>query len=142
MSVNVGKTGSEIKNTAKEVVDEIKEIAKPATKEGIATNMVGYVLSIPLSYAYDFLYNLLAKKFITNQIASDVLKVVIPAGVGAVFQFGKLPLGNVIAGTGYGIALMSVIKIIITRVKGRKTTTDTAELAKEGVRIHRLWGVE
>ena len=143
MSVDVG---SEIKSTAKVVVDEIKDIAKPATKSGIATNLVGYVLSIPLSYAYDYIYGLVAKKFITNELASDILKILLPAGVGAVFQFGKLPAGNIVAGTGYGIALLSIIKLIIRKIKGTTTKTTSAiktdSIIVNGTEVKGVWGVQ
>lgn len=137
------KVGNEIKQAPKAIVDELKDIAKPATKSGIATNMVGYVLSIPLSYAYDYLYSLVAKKFIDNTMASDILKILLPAGVGAVFQFGKLPAGNIVAGVGYGIALLSLIKLIIRKIKGVKAfeKKPVGERETEPL-ITSLWGVE
>ena len=140
MSVDVG---NEVKVTTGAVVSELKDIAEKPTKEGIATNFVGYLVSIPLSFAYDFLYNLVAKKFITNQIASDIIKVITPVGVGAVFQFGKLPAGNIVAGVGYGIGIVSLIRVIISRVKGLKTAKTTTATG-EGIipKITSLWGVE
>jgi len=137
MSVDVGK---EIKETPKAVVDELKGITEPATKQGIATNFVGYVVSIPLSFAYDYLYAMVSSKFGANQIASDLVKVITPAGVGALFQFAKLPAGDIVAGVGYGIAIVSLIKIIIARIKGRKTTTKATTEAE--VEVQTLWGVE
>lgn len=140
MSVDVG---NEATGTVKAVVDELKDIPKPATKEGIATNLVGYILSIPLSYAYDFVYNLVSKKVITNEIVSDILKVALPAGVGAIFHFGKLPAGNIVAGSGYGIALLSLIKIIIARIKGVKGLKKKAVGSRETEPlIDSLWGIE
>ena len=138
------KIGEEIKKTGKEITETLKEQTKPADTKGISTQFVGYVFSIPLSYAYDFLYNLVAKKVITNQLASDILKVIIPASVGGVFHFAKLPLGNIIAGTGYGIALLSGIKILIARFKGKKTTETSdskTDLQLNGIPA-RLWGIE
>jgi len=138
------KVPSEVKQTPKAIVDELKDIAKPATKSGIATNMVGYVLSIPLSYAYDYLYSIVANKF-GNNIASDVIKILLPAGVGAVFQFGKLPAGNIVAGVGYGIALLSVIKLIIRKIKGLKTPSaipKTDTIVVNGTEVEGEWGVE
>jgi len=138
-----GTVKKAIKNPTGAVQKKLKDVAKPATEEGIATNFVGYVLSIPLSFAYDFAYNLIAKKVITNQIASDILKVAIPAGVGAIFHFGKLPGGNVVAGTGYGIAIVSAIKIIIARAGGISLFKKPAVVEGETeTLIDSLWGVE
>jgi len=137
MSVDVGK---EIKETPKVIVDELKGIAEPATKQGIATNFVGYVVSIPLSFAYDYLYGLVSTKFGANQLTSDLVKVITPAGVGALFQFAKLPAGDIVAGVGYGIAIVSAIKIIIARIKGRKTTTKTTTDIE--IELESPWGVE
>jgi hypothetical protein len=140
MSVNVG---SEIKKTGAEIATKTKEaVMSSATTSGVATNFVGFVLSIPLSFAYDFVYDLLSKKVITNQMASDALKVLLPAGIGAVFQFGKLPGGNIVAGTGYGIALLSLFKIVIERLKGVKTGTKTKAVPEALTEIKGLWGLE
>ena len=87
--------------------------------------------------------NLVAKKFITNQIASDIIKVITPVGVGAVFQFGKLPAGNIVAGVGYGIGIVSLIKVIISRVKGKRVKGETTTTATAGETIiNSLWGIE
>ena len=140
MSVDVG---SEVKGTTGAVVSELKDIAEKPTKAGIATNFVGYLVSILLSFVYDFIYNLVAKKFITNQVASDIIKVITPVGVGAVFQFGKLPAGNIVAGVGYGIGIVSLIRVIISRIKGLPSLQKkpVGERSTEPL-ITSLWGIE
>lgn len=138
MSVDVGK---EIKSAPKVIVDELKtNLTEPATKKGIATALTGYVISIPLSFAYDYLYGLASSKLGANPLVADIVKVATPAGIGALFQFAKLPAGNIVAGVGYGISIVSLIKIIIARIKGKTTTKTTVDDTE--IEVESLWGVE
>lgn len=143
---------SKLTGTAKKqagaIAKKLKDVAAKPTEEGIATQFVGYMLSIPLSFGYDYLYSLAVKKVITNQLAADILKILLPAGIGAVFHIAKLPGGNIVAGTGYGIAIASTIKILISKFGGKDflksklptAATETAEVG--GVQINGVWGVE
>jgi len=131
-----------VKSTAGAVGQKLKEVAQPATEAGIATQFVGYTLSIPLSYGYDFVYSLVAKKLITNQLARAIIKILLPAGIGAAFHFGKLPGGNIVAGTGYGIAIVSAIKLLIAKFGGGFKTLKTKVATEEGLVIDSEWGIE
>lgn len=145
MAMQVGKEG---KTIVKEITKKTKEVAKPATKEGIATNFVGYLIAIPLSFFYDFVYNLVAKKFIENKTATDVVRIALPAAVGLVFQFGKLPLGDQVAGVGYGIAVISAVRVAMERLKlkglflKKGAAAAEAKAEPEGVLLDNMWGVE
>lgn len=138
------QAGAELKKTGGAIVEKTKDIAKPATTEGVATNFVGYILSIPLSFAYDMAFDFVANKVIKKPVVSDILKVVLPAGIGAVFQMGKLPAGNIVAGVGYGIAVVSLIKIIISRIKGIKPVAKekSGDLNVADAGSMRPWGLE
>ena len=98
---------STITELPKNIVNNIKdEATTPASKEGITNQVVGFALGIPISMFYDWLYEMVASKVITNVLARQVLKVAIPLGTGLVFQFAKLPFGNIVAGTGYAISVI------------------------------------
>ena len=112
----------------KEIVAEVKEQAKPATTSGITSQVVGFAVGIPLSMLYDWLYNMVASKAITNEIARDIIKVAMPLTIGLAVHVAKVPFGNLIAGTGYAIALISAGRIIYTRVKGLLGIGKTAQV--------------
>jgi len=101
-----------------DVVKEVKAQATPATKSGVLNQAVGFAIGVPISMLYDYLYSLMSQKLITNDIARDIIKVAMPLGIGIVVQVAKVPFGNIIAGTGYAIALISAGRIIYNRVKG------------------------
>ena len=101
----------------KEIVAEVKAQATPATSSGIVSQAVGFAVGIPVSLMYDWLYDLMASKVITNEIARDILKVAMPLGIAVAVHIAKIPFGNYIAGTGYAVALISLGKIVYTRVK-------------------------
>ena len=95
---------------------------------------------------YDWLYDLMAKKVITNEIARDVIKVVMPLAIGIVVHVAKIPFGNYIAGTAYAVAIISLAKIIYTRVKGLVGKTAEAGTTSEDIEIIAVnaskWGVQ
>ena len=127
----------------KTLVSEVKKEVQPATKEGVASQAIGFALGIPVSMFYDWLYDLVSAKVITNAIARDVLKVAMPLGVGVVVQVAKLPFGNIIAGTGYGVALISLFKILYNRffkgIKGAVAVKTEPVLNDSEIT---LWGVQ
>jgi len=132
-----------LKDLPKEIVSEVKSQAQPASKSGISAQIVGFVAGMPLSMLYDWLYNLVASKAITNEIARDIIKVVLPLSVGIGVQVAKVPFGNLIAGTGYGIAIISLGRILYRRFKGVfgvKTTDDSTMSSKEAEEF--VWGVQ
>ena len=137
---------STITELPKEIIAEVKTQAQPATKDGIVNQLVGFAIGVPLSMFYDYLYNLMASKVITNEIARDVIKVVMPLGIGVAVHVAKVPFGNLIAGTAYAVALISLGKIVYTRVKG--LFGKTTEGVSEGVEILSVngtnegWGVQ
>jgi hypothetical protein len=130
----------------KNIITEVKSQAKPATKDGVVNQAVGFALGIPISMLYDYLYELVAEKAITNDIARDVLKVAIPLGIGVVVQIAKVPYGNIIAGTGYGVAIITLFRIAYKRIKGLLGKgTGTADTGATGAPILEkwsLWGVQ
>lgn len=138
--------GNEIKQTAGSMKKEITDLPEKPTKEGIASNFVGYVASVPVSFFYDWVYGLVAEKLITNVVAQDIIKIALPCAIGGVFQFGKIPFGNIVAGLGYGIGAISAIKILINRVKGGVKTVEKAPLIQAtGATIATAisgWGVQ
>jgi len=139
-----------ITDLPKNIAAEVKKEATTApTKEGITNQVVGFALGVPIAMFYDWLYEMLAAKVITNVMARNVLKVAAPLGVGLVFQFAKIPFGNIVAGTGYAVAILSAVKMIYTFIKEKlgKSTADTAERAtgyKDGIPtiLDSLWGVQ
>lgn len=145
MAMKIGKEGKEV---VKAITKKTKEVAKPASKEGIATNFIGYLIAIPLSFFYDFVYNLVAKKFIENKIATDVIRIALPATVGLIFHVGKLPVGDQVAGVGYGIAVISAVRVVAERLKlgglftKKKDVVKAGAVEAQGLNIMTLWGVE
>lgn len=140
---------STITELPKNIVDKVKTEATTApTKEGITNQVVGFALGIPISMFYDWLYEMVAAKVITNVIARHVLKVVSPLAVGLVFQFAKLPFGNIIAGTGYAVAIISASKILYGYIKGKldKGTPAKAAIVDKTtgheLEIDKNWGVQ
>lgn len=127
----------------KDLINEIKSEAKPATKDGVLNHAVGFMIGVPLSMLYDYLYDLMSEKLITNEIARDILKVAMPLGIGVVVQVAKIPYGSIIAGTGYAIAIISACRIIYNRVKGlvgvAKTDINGATILDKATE---LWGVQ
>jgi len=131
-----------------DIAKEVKTQAAPATKSGVLNQAVGFAIGIPISMLYDYLYGLMSAKLITNDIARDIIKVAMPLGIGIVVQVAKIPFGNIIAGTGYAIALISGARIIYNRVKGLlgKTaqvgdvpkTSDMTDIEAEQT----VWGVQ
>jgi len=128
----------------KEIVAEVKEQAKPATKQGIVNQVVGFGIGVPLAILYDKLYNLVAAKAITNEIARDIIKVALPLGIGLGVHVSKIPFGNIIAGTGYCVALISAGKILYTRIKGLlgKTVKTDVNIEVDDLEGVKLWGVQ
>jgi len=123
---------------------EIKLQAKPATKSGVLNQAVGFAVGIPVSMLYDYLYGLMSEKLITNEIARDIIKVAMPLAIGVVVQVAKVPFGNIIAGTGYAVALISLAKIIYYRVKGLTGAATIAgrEVPAELTLATDLWGAQ
>ena len=131
----------------KEIADEVKAQAQPATKEGIVNQLVGFAIGVPLSMFYDWLYDLMASKVITNEIAKDVIKVVMPLGIGVAVHVAKVPFGNYIAGTAYAVAIISLAKIVYSRVKGLIGTKQVGDVPKRpegyvGDAPIEIWGVQ
>lgn len=102
----------------KGVVSELKDQAKPATKSGIINQAVGFAVGVPISMFYDWIYEMVAAKAITNDIARDLIKIAVPLSIGVVVHIAKIPYGNYIAGTGYAVALITAGRIIYSRIKG------------------------
>ena len=140
---------AEISNVASlpaQVVNEVKNQAKPATKDGIVQQVVGFGLGIPISMFYDWLFDLVASKVIDNATARNILKVALPFGVGVIVHVSKIPFGNLLAGTAYSIGIISLVKLGIAFIKGKlgKTTEETAYAVNENVYEAEVinWGVQ
>jgi len=140
---------STITELPKNIVDKVKSEATTApTKEGITNQVVGFALGIPISMFYDWLYEMVAAKVITNVIARHILKIATPLAVGLVFQFTKLPFGNIIAGTGYAVAIISAGKILYEYIKEKlgKGTSDKAAIIDKTTgnetEVSSEWGVQ
>ncbi|MHA1292223.1 MAG: hypothetical protein ACTSQJ_06095 [Promethearchaeota archaeon] len=125
------------------LVKEVKTEAKPATKDGVLNHAVGFMIGVPISMLYDYLYELMSDKLITNEIARDIIKVAMPLGIGVIVQVAKVPFGSIIAGTGYAVAIISAVRIIYNRIKG---LTGVPQKDTSGVTIldenTELWGVQ
>ena len=128
----------------KKVIAEVKSEAKPATSEGIVNQAVGFAIGIPISMFYDWIFELVASKAITNDIARDIIKIAMPLGIGVSAHVAKIPFGNYIAGTGYAVAAISAGRILYSRIKGMlgaKTETEgfTGSAILDNLK---LWGVQ
>lgn len=136
----------DVVNLPKDVITEVKDQVQPASKSGIISQAVGFALGIPVSMFYDWLYEMVASRIITNEMARKILKIVLPLGVGVAIHISKLPFGNILAGTAYGVAIVSAIRMLIDWIKvrfGKKSApTDAyAETAQNDQEIS-LWGVQ
>lgn len=133
----------DLTNVPKDIINEIKDEVKPATKDGVINQAVGFMIGVPISMLYDYLYGLMSEKLITNDIARDIIKVAMPLGIAVVVQVAKLPFGNIIAGTGYAVAIISAARIIYNRVKGLagKPKTDANGATILGKETE-LWGIQ
>ncbi|GAH57641.1 unnamed protein product [marine sediment metagenome] len=134
----------DITEIPKNIVKEIESEAKPATKEGVMNHAVGFMIGVPASMLYDYLYELMSEKLITNEFARDLIKVAMPLGIAVVVQVAKVPFGSVIAGTGYAIAVITAARIIYNRIKGYATKENDEGVATPAVLDSntRLWGVQ
>ena len=132
---------STITDLPKEIVAEVKEQAKPATTSGITSQLVGFAIGVPLSMLYDWLYSAVASKYITNEIARDVLKVAMPLGIGLTVHIAKIPYGNYLAGTAYAIAIVSAGRILYSRIKGLLGKANESDMTDDEAE-KTIWGVQ
>jgi len=138
----------QVMEVPKQVLSEVKTQAKPASTSGVVNQAVGFAVGIPISMFYDWIYELVAAKAITNDMARDAIKVAIPLSIAVVAHVAKIPYGNYIAGTGYAIAAITAGRIIYARIKGYlgkekdEGATGTATNLTQANLSTKPWGVQ